>query len=68
MQELTQQDQLVQEMLLMSDEANFHVSGFVNKQNFRHWSSMKPGKVVRCAIGAECVIGPYFFEPYLVSI
>jgi len=22
----------------MSDEARFHVSGFVNKQNFRYWS------------------------------
>jgi len=25
--------------LLMSDEAHFHVSGFVNKQNFRYWSA-----------------------------
>jgi hypothetical protein len=25
--------------LLMSDETHFHLSGFVNKQNFRYWSS-----------------------------
>ncbi|PSN29145.1 hypothetical protein C0J52_28433, partial [Blattella germanica] len=77
MQEFTQ-DSLVLDVLLMSHEANFHVLGFVNKQNFRYWSNMNPRnphdrplhpeKVVRCAIGAECVIGPYFIEPYFVII
>jgi hypothetical protein len=28
--------------LLMRDEAYFHLSGFVNKQNFRYWSSETP--------------------------
>ena len=27
---------------LMSDEAHFHLSGFVNKQNFRYWSATNP--------------------------
>ena len=26
----------------MSDEAHFHVRGFVNKQNFRYWSQASP--------------------------
>ena len=28
--------------LWMSDEAHFHLSGFVNKQNFRHWLPENP--------------------------
>jgi hypothetical protein len=28
--------------LLMSDEANFFLSGFVNKQNFKYWSHVNP--------------------------
>ena len=28
--------------LLHSDEANFHLSGAVNKQNFRYWASKNP--------------------------
>jgi len=27
---------------LMSDEAHFHSSGFVNKQNFHYWSPTNP--------------------------
>ena len=57
----------------MSDEAQFHLSGFVNKQNFRYWSATNPielherplhsSKVtVWCAISSFGIIGPYFFE------
>jgi hypothetical protein len=28
--------------LLMSDEAHFHLSGYVNKQNFRYWAPHNP--------------------------
>jgi len=28
--------------ICVSDEAHFHVSGFVNKQNFRYWSQANP--------------------------
>lgn len=59
--------------LLMSDEANFYLSGFVNKQNYRYWSDRNPREVhekplhspkviVWCAIGSMGIIGPYFFE------
>jgi len=57
----------------MSDEAHFHVSGFVNKQNFRYWSQANPRALheeplhsqkvtVWCAMSASRIIGPHFFE------
>jgi len=57
----------------VSDEAHFHVSGFVNKQNFRYWSQANPQALhkkplhsqkvtVWCVMSALGIIGPYFFE------
>ena len=57
----------------MSDEADFHVSGFVNKQNFSYWSQANPRALhkkplhsqkvtVWCTMSALGIIGPYFFE------
>lgn len=57
----------------MSDEAHFHLSGYVNKQNFRYWAAENPHflhqkplhseKVtVWCAVSRNGIIGPYFFE------
>uniref|UniRef100_A0A8D9EM93 Transposase n=1 Tax=Cacopsylla melanoneura TaxID=428564 RepID=A0A8D9EM93_9HEMI len=57
----------------MSDEAHFHLSGYVNKQNCRFWGTENPRicheeplhslKVtVWCGVYAGKVIGPYFFE------
>ena len=57
----------------MSDEAHFHVSGFVNKQNFHYWSQANPQALhekplhsqkvtVCCAMSASGIIRLYFFE------
>jgi len=32
-------------VLLSSDEAHFHLSGAVNKQNFRYWAERNPGEL-----------------------
>ena len=59
-------------VLLFSDEAHFHLSGTVNKQNFRYWSQNNPREVhqrplhspkvaVWCTIFEFGVWGPYFF-------
>lgn len=60
-------------VLITSDEAHFHLSGCVNKQNFRYWSESNPKKLherplhservtVWCAVASFGVWGPYFFE------
>jgi Helix-turn-helix domain (DUF4817) len=59
--------------IIFSDEAHFHLNGFVNKQNCRIWGSenprvikekqMHPQRVtVWCGIWSQGLIGPYFFE------
>ncbi|XP_076047220.1 uncharacterized protein LOC143028735 [Oratosquilla oratoria] len=59
--------------LLFSDEAHFHLSGHVNKQNSRFWASEQPHEHVEkplsvekttvwCALGKNGIFGPYFFE------
>lgn len=59
--------------LIMSDEAHFHLNGFVNKQNSRIWATENPRTVhqqqlhplkctVWCGVSSERIIGPYFFE------
>lgn len=61
------------DVMLFTDEAHFHLSGTVNKQNFRYWSEHNPQELhqrplhspkvtVWCAIFAYGVWGPYFFE------
>jgi hypothetical protein len=60
-------------VLFMSDEAYFHLNGYVNSQNFRYWSPLNlqqlheeplhsPKITVWCAIGVMQITGPYFFE------
>lgn len=59
--------------IIFSDEAHFHLNGFVNKQNCRIWGSenprviqereMHPQRVtVWCGIWSGGLIGPFFFE------
>ena len=61
------------DVLLLSDQAHFHLSGHVNKQNFRFWASEQPHEHVEkplsvekmtvwCALGKNCIFGPYYFE------
>ncbi|PSN52441.1 hypothetical protein C0J52_16239, partial [Blattella germanica] len=38
---LTEDEDLVNN-LWMNEEAHFHLSGFVNRQNFRYWSEANP--------------------------
>ena len=60
-------------LILFSDEAHFHLSGHVNKQNMRFWASQQPHEhtqrplsqekvTVWCALGKRGICGPYFFE------
>ena len=59
--------------VLMNDEAYFHLSGYVNKQNFRYRAPENPQELHQCPLHSErlavwCgiasfgVLGPYFFE------
>lgn len=59
--------------IIFSDEAHFHLSGFVNKQNCRIWADENPRELVEkpmhpqrvtvwCGFWAGGVIGPFFFE------
>jgi hypothetical protein len=70
--QLINQNQELVNNLLITDETHFHLSEFVNKQNFRYWSATNPielhkrplhsSKVtVWCAISSFGIIGPYFF-------
>ncbi|GBM63571.1 hypothetical protein AVEN_173071-1 [Araneus ventricosus] len=59
--------------LLSGDEALFHLSGCVDKQNFRYCSPNNPIQIherplhservtIWCAVADFGIIGPYFFE------
>lgn len=56
-----------------SDECHFHLSGYVNKQNWRHWGTQHPEVyvvkplhpqrlTVWCAISGHGIIGPVFID------
>ena len=60
-------------LYFMSDEAWFHISGYVNSQNTRYWSSENPHVIhetplhdlkidVWCAVSGTKIVGPIFFE------
>ncbi len=56
-----------------TDESHFYLDGHCNKQNMRYWGTQKPENYIEksahpkyvtvwCAISAQGLIGPYFFE------
>jgi hypothetical protein len=60
-------------IIMMSDDAHFHLNGSVNKQNFRCWAPQTSREMhekplqglkatVWCATGEFGIIGRYFFE------
>ena len=60
-------------VVMMSDEAHFHLNGFVNKQNCRFWAAENPQELhqrplhsskvtVWCGVSKVGIVGPYFFE------
>ena len=63
----------IMDLIFFSDEAHFHLSGHVNKQNLRFWAQAQPHEhvlrplsvekvTVWCAIGRNGIIGPYWSE------
>jgi len=73
MLDLIGEDEDLVNNIWVSDEAHFHVSGFVNNQNFRYWSEANPRELhekplhsqkvtVWCPMSASGIIGPCFFE------
>lgn len=64
--------QINADKIWFSDEAHFHLRGYINKQNYRHWGSENP-RIFRtsthtpqritvwCAISSKGIIGPWFF-------
>lgn len=60
-------------LFFSTDEAWFHLSGYVNAQNTWHWSSENPHEFwprplhdlkigVWCAVSGNRIVGPIFFE------
>ncbi len=73
MLEKIQSDSDLLNKIWFSDESHFYLDGHINKQNMRIWGSEKPEKIIEksshpqyvtvwCAISAQGLIGPYFFE------
>ena len=61
------------QITFFTDEAWFHLSGYVNTQNSRHWAVENPHVIhegqrneqkvgVWCAISASRIVGPIFYE------
>ena len=66
------QDNFVHQ-IIFSDEAHFHLNGFVNKQNSRFWTAENPRQTLQvplhcprvtvwCGFWSGGVIGPFFFQ------
>jgi inhibitor of nuclear factor kappa-B kinase subunit alpha len=65
-------------LTFFTDEAWFHLSGYINAQNSKYWSNINPRQTsevplhdqkigVWCAISAARIVGPIFFEETINS-
>ena len=65
-------------LIIMSDEATFHLSGVVNKQNCRIWGEQNPHTFVEyqrdspkvnvwCAVSQNKIYGPFFFAEKTIT-
>jgi len=65
-------------LIFFSDEAIFHLSGYVHKNSYRIWDYEKPKETLEyernsqkinvwCAMSSDCIIGPYFFDEETVT-
>ncbi|BFZ07560.1 hypothetical protein BsWGS_10599 [Bradybaena similaris] len=70
---LAEEGESILDVTFFSDEAWFHLSGYVNSQNNRIWSSFNPNAFyaapvhdakigVWCAVSRRRIIGPIFFN------
>lgn len=77
MVEMIESRQIDINKIWFSDEAHFHLSGYVNKQNWRHWGSENPHLAIAtpahpkrvtvwCAM-SSAIIGPIFIEGNVTS-
>ena len=67
-----QSDNTFTERIVFSDEANFHLSGKVNKQNVRIWGLQNPHAHIEHVrdspkVNVSSVYGPYFFDGNTVN-
>jgi hypothetical protein len=64
-------------LTFFTDEAWFHLSGYINAQNIRYWSNINPRQTfevplhdqkigVWCAITASRIVGPIFLKTLLI--
>jgi hypothetical protein len=77
-QTFIEENQGILDYTWFSDEAWFHLSGYVNSQNTRLWGSENPHALfqeplhsqklgVFCAVSQQRIIGPMFFDTTLTS-
>lgn len=66
-------------LTFFSDEAWFHLSGYVNSQNYRTWSTENPHNYIEVplhsikigvwvAMSRRRIVGPYFFEENVTAV
>ncbi len=71
-------DQKNDGLIFFSDEANFHLSGVINKHNCRLWAETNPFVTIDvamnspkitvwCAMSSEEIVGPFFFDEDTVN-